>query len=45
MDVLNVFLNGSLEDEVDMDAPAGLHAPKDIKVCKPVKSLYGQAIT
>ena len=43
MDVKTVFLNGDLEEEIYMDQPEGCIAPgHERKVCKLVKSLYGQ---
>ncbi|WJZ95597.1 hypothetical protein VitviT2T_014356 [Vitis vinifera] len=42
MDVKTAFLNGDLEEEIDMEQPKGFKVPrKKKKVCKLVKSLYG----
>ena len=41
MDVKIVFLNGGLDEEIYMEQPKGLFAPRqEKKVCKLVKSLY-----
>jgi Reverse transcriptase (RNA-dependent DNA polymerase) len=42
MNVRNVFLQGDLEEEVFMDIPPGLNAPKETGlVCRLKKSIYG----
>ena len=42
MDVISVFLNGELDEEIYMNQPDGCVMPgNEHKVCKLVKSLYG----
>ena len=42
MDVKTAFLNGELDDEIDMDRPDGFVLKgQGNKVCKLLKSLYG----
>ena len=42
MDVKTAFLNGDLNEEIDMDQPEGfISLGKEKKVCRLIKSLYG----
>ena len=42
MNVKTAFLNGELEEEIQMEHPEGfVVAGKEKKVCKLIKSLYG----
>ncbi|GKD59878.1 zinc finger, CCHC-type containing protein, partial [Tanacetum coccineum] len=46
MDVKTTFLNGELEEDVYMNQPQGFIMPgNENKVCKLIKSLYGQKLT
>ena len=41
MDVKTTFLNGELDEEIDLEQPEGFFAPgQENKVCKLVKFLY-----
>jgi hypothetical protein len=42
MDVKTTFLNGELDEEINMDQPNGFVVKgQESKVCKLLKSLYG----